>query len=401
MEQRIQLLGLHPHHSLLLRDHALVHQVHSHLQSGGGGALAVSGLEHIELAIFNGELHILHILIVILQLVGNGSELLIHLGHVLLELFDLEGGADTGHHVLALGVDQVFAEELLLAGGGVAGKCHAGAGILVQVAKHHGHDVDGSAPGVGDVVHAAVVIGPGVVPGAEDGLDGLHHLDFGIGGELLALFLLVELFEEGHQLLHVVLVQVDVILHTLGSLHLVDDDFKALLGQLHHHVGEHLDEPAVGVVDKALELVGGIAGDEAGGHFVVHAQVQDGVHHAGHGGPGAGADGDQQGLLGVAELFIVDLLNFCQSLVDLAHDLIIDGPAILVILGAGFRRDGEALRHRHTQAGHFRQVCTLAAEQLPHGAVALGEQVDILMRQSFYPFRFSDGSRRLLGILFA
>ena len=30
-----------------------------------------------------------------------------------------------GHHVLALGVDQVLAHQLLLAGGGVAGKGHA------------------------------------------------------------------------------------------------------------------------------------------------------------------------------------------------------------------------------------------------------------------------------------
>ena len=41
-------------------------------------------------------------------------------------------------------------------------------------------DVDGRAPAGGDVVHAAVVDGAGVVPAAEDGLDGAHQLLLGI-----------------------------------------------------------------------------------------------------------------------------------------------------------------------------------------------------------------------------
>ena len=156
MEQGVQLLGLHAQNGLLLGDHALVHQVHGDLQGGGGGALAVAGLEHVELAVFNGELHVLHVPVVVFQLVGDVGKLLVHLGHVLLELVDGLGGADAGHHVLALGVDEVLAEELLLTGGGVAGEGHAGAGIVVQVAEDHGLHVDSSAPGIGDVVHAAV-----------------------------------------------------------------------------------------------------------------------------------------------------------------------------------------------------------------------------------------------------
>ena len=44
---------------------------HGDLQRGGGGALAVAGLEHVQLAVFNGELHVLHIAVVILQSVGR------------------------------------------------------------------------------------------------------------------------------------------------------------------------------------------------------------------------------------------------------------------------------------------------------------------------------------------
>ncbi len=111
-----------------------------------------------------------------------------------------------------------------------------------------------------------------------------------------------------------------------------------------------------------------------------------------------GADGDQQGLLGVAKFLVVDGFNLCQGLVNLAHNFVVNGTAILIVFGAGFGGDGEALGHRHTQAGHFRQVRALAAKQLPHGAVALGEQVDILMRHSIFPFRFSGGHSHLCEV---
>ena len=64
---------------------------------------------------------------------------------------------------------------------------------------------------------------------------------------------------------------------------------------------------------------------------------------------------------------------------DLSLDLVIDLPAILVILGAGLSGDGEALGNRQTDVGHFGQVGTLTAQQLPHGTVALGEQIYILV----------------------
>ena len=50
-----------------LGDHAFVDQVDGDLQRGGRGALAVTGLEHVELAVLDGELHILHVAVVVLQ----------------------------------------------------------------------------------------------------------------------------------------------------------------------------------------------------------------------------------------------------------------------------------------------------------------------------------------------
>ena len=40
-------------------------------RAAASGALAVTGLEHIQLAVFHGELHVLHIPVVILQRVAD------------------------------------------------------------------------------------------------------------------------------------------------------------------------------------------------------------------------------------------------------------------------------------------------------------------------------------------
>ena len=313
----------------------------------------------------------------LLQLIGDLGKLLIYRGHLLMKLGDGGGGTHAGHHILALGVDEVLAEQGLFTGRRVAGKRHAGAGVVPGIAEDHGLHIDGGAPVVGDLVHAAIHVGAGVVPGAEHGLDRLHQLHLGVLGEGLALLVLIELLEQAHQLFHIVGVQFHILLDALLLLQRVDDLFKAFLGQLHDHVGEHLDKPAIGVVGKA-GVVGKLG--QALHHRVVQAQVEDRVHHAGHGSPGAGADRDQQRIDGIGKFLAADLLHLAQVLIDLGLDVLIDLAAIRIILGACLGGHSEALGYRHAQIGHLSQVGALAAQQFPHGAVAFREQVHVLMR---------------------
>ncbi len=126
--------------------------------------------------------------------------------------------------------------------------------------------------------------------------------------------------------------------------------------------------------------------DHGGNNVVVEAQVQDGVHHAGHGGAGAGTHGDQQGVLQIAELLAIDLLHDLDVLHDLSHDFVVDLAAVFVILRAGFGGDGEALGDGHADVGHFGQVGALAAQKLAHLGVAFGEQVDVLFAHLSVPF---------------
>ena len=373
VQHGVEAVGLDHQQGFLLGDEALVHQIHGDLQSRAGGALAVPGLEHVQLAPLDGELHVLHVMVVVLQPGGNLHELVIDGGVDLLHLGDVRSAADAGHHVLALSVHQEVAKELLLAGGRVTGEGHAGAGVIAPVAEDHGLHVDGGAPVGGNVVHLAVDLRAGVVPGAEHGPDGLHELNLGVLREVVAHLLLVVGLELLHQTLHVLGQQLGVQLHAALLLDQVDEHLEVLLGQLHDHVGEHLDEAAVGVIDEA-----GVAGElhQALGHHVVDAQVQDGVHHAGHGGAGAGAHGDQQGVLGVAELLAVLLLQNGQLLQNLSLNVVVDAATVLIVLSTGLGGDGEALGYGHARVGHLSQVGALAAQQLPHVAVAFVEHVN-------------------------
>ena len=312
----------------------------------------------------------------LLQFGGDRGKLVVDLGHLLLELGDVAGGADAGHHVLALGVDEVLAEQVLFAGGGVAGKGHAGAGGTAEIAEDHGLHIDGGAPVIGDLIHAAVDIGAVIIPGAEDGLYRLHELLLGVLGEVLALLGLVEGLEALHQGLHILGIQINVVYDSLFGLDVVDDLLKAALGELHHHIGEHLDKAAVGVVGKA-----GIFGFFSQPHndAVVEPQVQDGVHHAGHGGAGAGAHRNQQRIGDVAKLLSGGRLQLGEIFQDLGLDLRGDGTAIRIITSAGLGGHGKALGHRHTEIGHLSQVGALAAQQLTHVAVAFTELINIFM----------------------
>ena len=378
MQQGIQLLGLHAQDSLLLGDHALVHQVACDLQSSLCGTLAVTGLQHIQVAVLNGELHILHIAEVVLQTGCDLNELIVHLRHLILQVADGRRSAHAGNNVLALCIDQVLAHQLLSAGGGVTGESNAGAGTVAGVTKGHLLHVDSGAPLVGDLVHLAVNVCTGVVPAAEDGLDSLDQLITGILREGTAFVLLVNLLEGADQFLQVVSSQVHVVLDALGFLHLVDLDLEQALGDHHDDVGEHLDETAVAVVSKT-----GIAGllGQALNCLVVQAQVQDGVHHAGHGLTCAGTDGNQQGVLDGAEGLTGLLLEDAHVFEDVCLDLIVDLTVVSIVLGAGLGGDGEALRNRHAGVGHLGQAGTLTTQSVLHGGLVAAEGVMALFEQ--------------------
>ena len=91
----------------------------------------------------------------------------------------------------------------------------------------------------------------------------------------------------------------------------------------------------------------------------------------------------------IAELLAGDLLHLFDIFHDLGKNLIVDFLTVLIILRAGLGGNGKALRHRQPDIGHFRKVGALAAQQLPHGSVAFGEQVAVLFAHMISPLIFA------------
>ena len=373
VQELVELLGGHAHDGLLAGDGALGLELHGDGERGHGGALAHAGLEHPELALLDGELDVHHVVVVLLELDEDLVELLSGLleARDRLEVGDGLGVADTGHDVLALGVDQEVAVELLGAVGGVAGEGDAGRGGLALVTKDHDLDVDGGAEVVGDLVLLAVDDGALVHPAAEDGLDGKTQLQLGVlreGGAAIDGDLGVslgvdvdgeDLLEGLREVLQVLGGELGVELDALLGLLIVDGVLEEVTVNAHDDVGEHLDEAAVGVPGKAL--VAGLL-DEAVDGDVVEAEVEDGVHHAGHGERGAGADGDQQRVLGVAQLLAHALLEVLAGGVDLVQDAVSPDVASVCVGNAGLAGDGESRRNGKANLGHLGKVGALAAD---------------------------------------
>ena len=158
-------------------------------------------LQHPELALLDGELDVLHVAVVLLERAVDARQLLerrrhrvfhrrlVGAGLLARDLGDLLRRADAGDDVLALGVDQEFAVEPLLAGRRIAGEGDAGRRGVAHVAEHHGLHVDRGAPAFRNVVQAAIGDGARVHPRAEHRADRAPELLARVLRERLAVLL--------------------------------------------------------------------------------------------------------------------------------------------------------------------------------------------------------------------
>jgi hypothetical protein len=188
MEQLVKRQRIDARNRLLFGDQPVIDHLDGDPQRGLGGALAAAGLEHPQLALLDGEFEILHVAVMGLEAIADALELGENLRHHLFErgllrtggnarpLGQVLRGADPGNHVLALGIDQKLAVELLLAGRGIAGEGDAGGRILAHIAEHHRLHVDGGPPLGGNVVQPAIGDGALVHPRAEHRADGTPEL---------------------------------------------------------------------------------------------------------------------------------------------------------------------------------------------------------------------------------
>ena len=162
-------------------------------------------------------------------------------------LGDVLRGADAGHHVLALGVDQELAVKLPRARCRVAGEGHAGGRRFAHVAEHHGLHVDGGAPVLRNVVELAVGDGARAHPRLEHGADGAPQLFMRVLREGLARRFLHEFCVADDEALPLLRRHLRVEGIAALFLEAAENVLELVMVDAEHHIGIHRDEAAVAV----------------------------------------------------------------------------------------------------------------------------------------------------------
>ena len=289
--------------------------------AAAGGALADAGLQHPQLAALDRELDVAQVLVVLLERLHDAQQLVVGLLVDLLQIGERDGVADARDDVLALRVLQVVAVDALRAACRVAGERDAGARLHVEVAEHHRADVHRGAQVGRDALLAAVDDRALGVPRLEDRAHGEVHLLARVLRERAAGLLDDDVLERLDELAQILGVEVEVVGGVLRVLGRVEGVLEVLAVDAEHGLAEHLDQPAVGV--EGEPLVARLRRQPTY-RLVVEADVEDGLHHSRHRELGAGADRDEQRVVGLAELLAHRLLERREVLGDLRRP---DPPA--------------------------------------------------------------------------
>ncbi len=390
MQELVERHRVDAGHGFVARNQALVRELDGNAQRGARCALAGARLQHPQRPLLDGELEVLHVAVVLLEEAVDADEFGIGCRHGVLEgpfgrarfvacgFGDRLRRADAGDHVLALRIDEEFAVEALLAGRRVAGEGDAGRRRVTHVAEHHGLDVDGSAPAFRNRMQAPVGDGALVHPRAEHRADGAPELSVRVLGKRLVMLLGDAHLEPSDDLRPVVGGEIGIEHVAVLVLVLVQNLLEQMRIKPEHHIGIHGDEAAIRVVSEAA-----ITGDPRQGldGLIVEAEIEHGVHHAGHRRTRAGAHRHQQRIVGIAEPLVVgDATDFDERCLDGRLQLRRIFPVVGIEVGTDLGGDGETGRHRQAKVRHLGEVCALAAEKIAHfgGARRLGaaERID-------------------------
>ena len=356
-------------------DEAFVDEIEGDLHRRFGTALAVARLQHEQFPALDRELEILHVAIVPFEAVRDLLKLREDFGLGLRKIRDLLGRADAGDDVFALRVAQILAEQHRFAGVRIAREGHARARVVAEVAEDHLHHGHGRAPIVGNSIESTVVDRAFAVPRVEDGSDRQVELLANVLREIAPRPLAHDFFELAHELFPRLRVDLRIVLYAERHFEFVQALVEAFLVDVEHDVGEHRDEPAVGVPSEPRIV--GERGERLDGS-VVEAEIQDRVHHPGHRDARAAANRDEQRIFDRSEALAGTLLEFAHRRTDLFVKSVRKMPFGCVERQAGFGAYRKSRRNRQAGGRHLRESRTLSAKQISHRRVALVEEKDEL-----------------------
>ena len=386
-QEVIKLVRLDAEDRFFLRDQPFIHHLQRDAHRGQAGALAVARLQHVELAVLDGELEILHVFVMLFQPRGDVAQLAVNLGHDLFEFEDRNRSAHARDDVLALRIQQEFAVELFRAGRGIAREADARAGGVAQVAVDHRLHVDrGAEHVVGNIVDAAIVLGAVVLPGAEHGVARHDQLLVRILREVALGVLFDDLLVFLDDFLQRLGVEFGVELYLPLLLLAVEDFFELGLFDLEHDVAEHLNQPAVGVIGKA-RIVLRLASASTLWSFRPRFRIVSIM-------PGMENFAPERTLTssGLSPLpsFWPWRFSSWASAASICASTSRETALLPHVFAASLGLNGEAGRDGQARIGHFGEASAFAAEHIFHFAVAVGlaaaEGVDDIWSWSYSCF---------------
>ena len=319
----------------------------------------------------------------LLQFCGNFNKLPVAFRKILFQTGNRLRGTDSCHYVFPLGIDQVFAINSLCASGRISGESNTGSGSIAHISKNHGLYVDCRAPVSGNIVHSAVDNGTFIVPGAEYGFYRFHQLYFGILREIRPHLVLINCLEALNDFFQIICGQICVKTCALGFLDLIENPFKKGFGNLHYHIRKHLNESAVGIVGKSG--ISRLLGEAFHGN-VSKTQIQNRIHHAGHGCSCAGTYGNEKRIFRISKSLSLQLFQVGKCVKNLSLNFIGNLLSVVIVIRTGLCRYSEALRNGKAQIGHLCQIGALPAQKSPHVCVALLERINPFCHLISSPF---------------
>ena len=164
VKECIEVTRIDHRNGFLLASHALIYEVAGDLQRSLCGSLTISGLQHVQLTVLNGELHILHISIMLLEGLAYLRELCECLRELLLHLLDVHRCTNTCYDVLALCVRKELTEEALCTGSRISREGYTGTTVITHVTECHGLYVYSGTPGIRDIVITTINVCTWVIP---------------------------------------------------------------------------------------------------------------------------------------------------------------------------------------------------------------------------------------------
>ena len=325
----------------------------------------------------------------------NPDKLRIGLGHHTFERGPVGSGSDpcrfrnilwrpdTGHHILALRIDQKLAIKFLRPGRWIPRKRHAGCRRLAEIAEHHGLHIHGGSPACGNTMQLAIFVRPRIHPRAEHGANRAPELLCHILREGSSQFLLHNALVIRNNALPILGRKIGIKRKSFPVLQRLENILEMMMINTKHHIRIHLDEPAIGIPSKPR--ITRIPRQCRNGH-IVQPEIQNRIHHARHRSPRARPDRDKQRFLRITKLLSRQRADMRQRRIDSSRQIGRISLAMIIKIGANFSGNRKSGRHWQSEIAHFSQIGPLATEQILHRSVAAGAAIP----ESVHPLSHQD-----------